>query len=300
MTAWRSVARGLFESAVEVLPTRRRPGDRLILSYHNVVRDGCVVRGDTSLHLPLSRFREQLRAVSDVADIVTLSDLLNVEVTDRVRVAITFDDAYAGALTLGVPACDAVGAPCVVFVAPSLLGCVPPWDDLASRGAWTDADRHRFLTVGQGRASSTSVAASADDPCRIASERELESMLSSSAAVTLGNHTRTHANLSALSGEEALAEIEGAAFWLRDRFAERSTRAIAYPYGLAPSTAVLSELRAAGLVGLMNAGGWISTGVPVPIERVPRWNVPAGLSPRGFRLRMRGLLIERFRNEAVS
>ena len=87
------------------LPRRTRPGDRLILAYHNVVPAHWAPRGDRSLHLPVDKFEAQLRMIRNEAEIVPLMELLTTSAPNDRCVAITFDDAYASALELGVGAC---------------------------------------------------------------------------------------------------------------------------------------------------------------------------------------------------
>src|SRR5678816_2862632 len=101
----RKALRGAVEfamvaSGLPVLGRRRRRGDTLVLAYHNVVPDGAEAFGDRSLHLPLSRLRQQLAALEATHEVVSLDELETPARTERPRAAITFDDAYAGALHL--------------------------------------------------------------------------------------------------------------------------------------------------------------------------------------------------------
>lgn len=286
----RSMVRGAAERVMCALPRRTRPGDRLILAYHNVVPADWAPRGDRSLHLSIDKFEAQLRMIRNEAEIVPLMDLLTTDAPSDRRVAITFDDAYASALTLGVGACVAADAPCTVFVAPGLLGHVPSWDMLAERGQWSNVERHRFLWEQHGLGAAVSadadVSASVTLTLRISSEAELLSACGQM-GVTVGNHTMHHMNLGALSTAEAECDLQAAAGWLQERFPSTAP-VVAYPYGIPPRDRE-AAVHSAGLThGLNVAGGWWHAGRTVSLLAVPRWNVPAGISVSGFRLRLRG------------
>src|SRR5690606_35559597 len=92
----------LIRSQLPSLIRRVRPSD-LILAYHNVVPEGESAAGDRSLHLPVADLRSQLDRLTRTHDVVPLASLLDPGVErNRPRVAITFDDAYRGAITCGV------------------------------------------------------------------------------------------------------------------------------------------------------------------------------------------------------
>lgn len=289
--ALRSLVRGAVERVMCALPRRTQPGDRLILAYHNVVPTGWEPRGDRSLHLPVDKFEAQLRMIRNEAEIVPLMELLTTEAPNDRRVAITFDDAYASALALGVPACAAAEAPCTIFVAPALLGTVPHWDWAADTGAWSGADRERFLwqqsgipAHGQGDLVPSSCA-----ELRIAEYAQLRAV-ACSALVTLGNHTMRHPNLGALPADAASDDIEEADRWLRQRFPSQYVPVLAYPFGLAGSPGDAARWTTTIQDALRVTGGWLPTATPSERLQIPRWNVPAGISRHGFQLRLRGRL----------
>jgi peptidoglycan/xylan/chitin deacetylase (PgdA/CDA1 family) len=289
--ALRSLVRGAVERVMCALPRRTRPGDRLILAYHNVVPSDWEPRGDRSLHLSIDRFEEQLRLIREQAEIVPLMELLTTAAPRERRVAITFDDAYASALTLAVPACAAAEAPCTIFVAPALLGTIPHWDWAADAGAWSGADRERFLwqqsgvpAHGQGDLALSSCA-----ELRIAEYAQLRAA-ASSALVTIGNHTMRHPNLGALPEDAASDDIEEADRWLRQRFPSQYVPVLAYPFGLARSPMDAARWTTTIDYALRVTGGWSPTATPPGRLQIPRWNVPAGISRHGFQLRLRGRL----------
>jgi len=84
------------------------------------------------------------------------------------------------------------------------------------------------------------------------------------------------------------AELSRSRDWLAARFGAAFVPWLSYPYGHF-SPMVKEEAAAAGYHGaLAIEGGW--TRVPPPSRYVvPRLNVPAGLSARGFALRAAGL-----------
>ncbi len=291
----RSAVRGVAEKLLVQLPRRTSSGDRLILSYHNVVPSSWSPRGDKSLHLPLNKFEEQLRIIRNEAELVPLMELLTIDAPNDRRVAITFDDAYASALELGLGACCASGIACTVFVAPSLLDTVPPWDLLAERGEWGEAARERFLWQGRGRSNTdlaTPVGRVVDPAIRIGSaENLLGAVNASGSLVSLGNHSMTHANLGALSAPEVEQELADAEKWLRVHAPAARIPVVAYPYGIAPREAANADRDAE--YGLLVSGGWIRANGPGQVDRwrIPRWNVPAGISANGFNIRLRGRML---------
>jgi peptidoglycan/xylan/chitin deacetylase (PgdA/CDA1 family) len=288
----RDTIRSGVERVLSAAPRRTAPGDRLILAYHNVVPSDASRHGDRSLHLPLDEFERQMQCLRDEADVVSLDTLLRASGSRSRLVAITFDDAYASALVLGVSACVSLGFPCTVFVAPALLGQFPHWDVAAERGAWSDHDRHRFLWEHRGLTKLEPVApalsSATSSIMRIATESELLAACHQT-GVSVGNHTMRHANLGALSSQHAQAELSEADAWLRDRF-PATVPVVAYPYGIAPQDRKTVLSRTGLEYGLQVTGGWWRGGERRETSALPRWNVPAGVSSRGFRLRARGWL----------
>lgn len=301
--ALRNSVRSIAESVLCVLPRRTRPGDRLILCYHNVIRDDVPLAGDGSLHLPITMFRRQLELIGRSADIVSLEDTLTSRNTRDRLVSVTFDDAYASALALGVSACADLGFPCTVFVSPALLGSTPIWDRRASAKRWSDKERSQFLWDQKGldsegklpEQSGLGIVDSLPQWLRIASLEDLRRCVTANAGrVQLGNHTWSHANLGALDAAEVDAEIESCQSWLYEHFPESRVPFVAYPYGIEPAHPIATEH---GLSSLTTLGSWIGAGIRLPAARVPRWNVPAGVTPRGFEARLHGWQIQRGHRE---
>src|SRR5262245_66396382 len=73
-----------------------------VFAYPNIVPDDASILGDRSLHLPRARFVEQLEELVRHCQVVSLPEALASAWSpeaERPRVAITFDDAYQGAVT---------------------------------------------------------------------------------------------------------------------------------------------------------------------------------------------------------
>lgn len=304
----REQLKGLLESAVTrsgtaVLARRRKSGATLVLAYHNIVPTGREIAGDRSLHLPQSAFARQLDTIERTHTVVTLDTLLKPESAKgkdrRPRVAITFDDACQGAVTVGVEELVSRGLPATVFVAPAFIGGSSFWWDALSREkSLTAEDRDEALNGLQGKDEEVRAwAVRSGRPLRdvpqhqtAATEEQLQ-LLDRTAGITLGSHTWSHPNLPRLSEKELGVELARPMAWLRERF-RSFVPWLAYPYGLAGSR----EMAAAAATGyegaLMVDGGWLPR-MPNRLERrcaLPRLNVPAGISLHGFELRIAGLL----------
>ena len=83
----------------------------LVVAYHNVVPDDWAGGGDRSLHLSRSDFIARLDVLQTTHDVVPLAALLDCTASSykRPRAAITFDDAYRGAVTIGILELGAAG-----------------------------------------------------------------------------------------------------------------------------------------------------------------------------------------------
>jgi len=291
----RRFVRRAVERALHLAPSRVPMGSVLVLAYHNVLPQSTNTNGDRSLHLDLERFAAHMAILGQEAQVVKLDEARQVDTEARPRVAITFDDAYEGAIRYALPLCAAKGFPCTVFVAPSLLGKVPAWDALAEAGRWSTAARNAYLERDCGLGGHLSLAGDISQAgtlshLRIADFTEVEHACRFP-LVQLGNHTMHHANLGALDQSQAMVEIEAAKNWLGERFGSSVVNWLAYPYGIPPRQAedVVRACQVKG--GMLVRGGWMNP-AQAPFAAIPRWNVPAGISDDGFRLRVRGLLLD--------
>ena len=281
----------------------RRHGQMLILAYHNVVPHGEPPRGDRSLHLPQQAFARQLDELLHDHDVVPLARLWTEPVMGgRPRAAITFDDAYSGTLTAGIDELARRAVPATIFVPPAFIGGRSFWwDDLAERfGGALPADlRHRLLTelVGDDERI-RSWAASQHLPTEIAmppwaragTEDELRQALGYG-GLSLGSHSWSHVNLTAVGTARCQAELSRSKAWLYSKFPQASIPWLSYPYGLESAETRTSASETGYVASVRVSGGRFRPGA-APLQALPRLNIPAGLSTAGFALRAAGLLTQ--------
>jgi peptidoglycan/xylan/chitin deacetylase (PgdA/CDA1 family) len=305
MTSARGLVRGVAETAIvrsglATLLRRRLRGRTAVLAYHNIVRAGEPPSGDSSLHLPQPQFATHLDLIASVARVVPLDSLFErSDRSDECRVAITFDDAYRGALTAGLEELRHRSMPATVFVAPGLLGGDTWWDHLGAANGGVIPDDTRHYAVEDLRGDRDAVlkwfASHGRNTPRVALPRiGTESELAIAArepGVTLGVHSWSHRNLSVLSGDELDAELASSLAWLQERYAT-TIPWLTYPYGLATPTVERAAERARLRGAFLVSGGWMRKN-PVPAHALPRMNIPAGLSPNGLALRLSGIAADR-------
>jgi peptidoglycan/xylan/chitin deacetylase (PgdA/CDA1 family) len=301
--ALRAVARGTAEGVVAATGMDRlgrwvRNDRAMVLAYHNVVPDDLAGQGDSSLHLPLSVFRRQLDLICGECQPLPLMALLRGSWTPRrgrPALAITFDDAYRGALALALPELAKRDLTATVFVAPALLGDRTLWwDALATGRGEVEPDlRSRILDKGNGRQEDARQLAARDgarwqempDMFRTSTEAELTRAVTDGGC-TVGSHTWSHASLTSLDAAAATVELARSRSWLMERYGDAYVDAVSYPYGNW-SAAVESVAAACGYrAGLALTKGSIRAGSDTGRFRLPRMNVPAGISETGMRIRM--------------
>ncbi len=179
---------------------------RAILTYHSVDDSGSVIS------VPPNRFAEHVGwLASGVVAVVSVAELLLLD-ADRSAVAITFDDAFANFATAAWPLLRERSLPATLFVPTRHVGKTNQWT--ATRGVSMPA-----LPLLDW-----------DTLAQLAEE-----------GVTLGAHTRTHADLRALDGAAMADEIAGS-FEDIARVTGRRADGFAYPYGYFDER-VVSETR---------------------------------------------------------
>lgn len=296
--------RGLIVTGMAASVRRTHRKDILIVAYHNVVPDGSLVSGDRSLHISQSDFGRQLDLLQRTHDVVDLMTALN-SVRSRTSIgrsrpcaAITFDDAYAGAMTAGIAELRSRQLPATVFAAPSFVGGQPFWWDMLAhpeRGL-DPSVRDEALSHLRGRHADVLKWAHhesmhVEEPlsnARCASPEAITAALHYE-KVTIGSHTWSHPNLTRLSAAELKDELCSSFDWVA-QFGDRAVPVVSYPYGQANS-AVSTAAKAAGYSdGLLVDGGWTGVG-HVDRFATPRLNVPAGVSEDGFVIRAAGLFV---------
>lgn len=303
---WRASARCVVErlllaSGLPGLLARSRRGRRLVLAYHNIVPPGETAAGDRSLHLPLGRFEQQLDLLATACAVRPLHEVLagTAGETDRPVVAITFDDAYAGAVRHGLAALVRRGLPATVFVAPAFLGGAGFWwDALANPGVGGLSADTRAVALDRCRGRDAEVrdwvpasGLSWREPppwMRCADEAELVEA-GGWPGISLGSHTWSHPNLTRLTPAELGEELSRPRQWLAER-GHHAPSVISYPYGLSNASVRVAAAAAGYRWGLHVTGGWL--GPPSESLGLPRLNIPAGLSPEGLSLRLSGLWAE--------
>jgi peptidoglycan/xylan/chitin deacetylase (PgdA/CDA1 family) len=296
----KSVAEWVASSDGVLSAGRKRRRNRvLVLAYHNVIPDQEVPSGDASLHLPCSTFAAQLDRLERTHRIVDLEQAFRDpdDEAGNPRAVITFDDGYRGAVTLALPELARRGLPATMFLVPGAVGQSGFWWDryAPEGGSWDDRVRSELLTRCAGQSESI------DEWARgrgleirawpaslgVATETELREA-AQLPGVRFGSHSWSHPNLAAFAPAAAGDEIATAQRWVEERF-DNSVRWLSYPYGLS-SPAVERIAEELGFEGAMQVtGGWW----PPPDQarcrfRLPRWNVPAGISPAGFEIRAAG------------
>jgi peptidoglycan/xylan/chitin deacetylase (PgdA/CDA1 family) len=291
-------------SLVATLPFWRRRGrlrDRvLILAFHNVVSRPADAGLDRSLHLSYESFRELLDAVASSHRFVSLDEVVTGSAGSdaRPRIAVSFDDAYVGALRLALPLLAERNIPATVFVAPGRLGAEGLWWDTVSdsNGHGLDSlERDAALDVGRGVEEEVHTLAvsrrwsrkTVSPDARIASFEAFRLALRLP-GITIGSHTWSHPNLTRSTDSELTNELNRSYKWLAAEAGPRFRTWLAYPYGLADVRVELAAAAAGYGMGFRIDGCWGVVPPPRPFG-TPRLNVPAGLSPDGMRLRGAGL-----------
>lgn len=276
-------------------------GDNLVLTYHGIVADEQDARrGEACLHVPRTTFAAQLDMLRDTHDIVSLVELLNDDggKAHRPRAVITFDDAYAGAVSLGVEELAKRRLPATFFVVPAFTdGRGFWWDALAgSFGGEMPLDVRRAALlqcfgvderVRRFAEAWRTPLMSPPEMLRCATVDQLRDA-SRISGITFAPHSWSHPVLSSLGPDQLRQELDRPLQWLRDHVRD-VVPALAVPYGYS-SVAVEVEARRLGYTAIFPGhGGWVSSRGRLPFT-LPRQSVPAGLSQRGFALRSSGLV----------
>jgi peptidoglycan/xylan/chitin deacetylase (PgdA/CDA1 family) len=237
-----------------------------------------------------------LDLLGEEADVVALEQATAMPETGRLRVAITWDDAYRGAISSGVDEVVRRGLPATIFVSPGRLGDQTFWwDALGDKygGEIPQAVRQCALDDcggDEGRIAARfglNRAGSVPPHARTASEAELV-QAAGRPGIMAASHTWSHLNLARLEGHVLDEELVRSRDWLLQRV-ERHLPALSYPYGIESP----EVRRAAARAGYETAWGIRGGRVSIGADRMalPRFNVPAGLSLDGLALRLAGLFL---------
>jgi peptidoglycan/xylan/chitin deacetylase (PgdA/CDA1 family) len=286
----------LSSFAIRRMVRHRIRGKRLILAYHGIIPDGAKAAGERALFVGQREFAAHLDLLAEMADVAPL-DRIDERGDGRPRVAITFDDAYRGAVNEGVHELAARGFPATIFVAPGRLnGHVFWWDALSEACAALDdtVKEHALNKLGGSdervRAWARRVRLPSSNAlpeyAQTATPEELRKALEHH-GITVGSHTWSHANLASLTAAEVALEIERTRDWLQSEFGRKAIPWLAYPYGLDSEETHRAAANALYTGGLRIGGGWHSAAEVSPFAR-PRLNVPGSLSLAGLRARLVG------------
>ncbi len=288
----------VVHSGTAAIARRVAGADRLILAYHNVIPDDAPICGDRSLHLLRRAFADQLECLVRSHDVVPLDALLDARGgTGRPRAAITFDDAYRGAVVLAAEELARRGLPATFFVCPALLGEYGFWwDEVVEADGSGIADDRRTFFLDELRGQDAVIRAwaaehglrqvRAPDHLRSATEAELAAA-ARIPGMTVAPHSWSHPNLARLPTAELQEEITRPAAWLRERF-PNTIAWLSYPYGRS-SPEVERAAEAAGYVAAVRVEGGPIRPRGAPRHGLPRVNVPSGISTNGFAIRLAGL-----------
>jgi len=278
---------------------RRVQGKRLILAYHGIIPDGEEPAGEPALFVSQRDFASHLDLLASEADVVSL-DRIDEPDNGRPRVAITIDDAYRGAVDVGVRELAARGLPATIFVAPARLNSHVFWWDalLYGSGKLDDKLRNHALHNLGGvdelvRAWAAKVSLPARDQVPAYAQTATVSELSAALTfdgITLGSHTWSHPNLAYLPMAEIVTEVRRSREWLRTEFGDKVINWLAYPYGLESPAARAAVAEASYAGALCIDGGWHSPSEVSPFAR-PRFSIGARLTVGGLRMRLQGALL---------
>jgi peptidoglycan/xylan/chitin deacetylase (PgdA/CDA1 family) len=272
---------------------------RLVLAYHGIIPDDAPLAGEQSLFIRRAEFAAQLDLINSVADVAPLHRL-DEQGDGRPRVAISFDDAYYGAVSDGIDELVQRKLPVTIFVAPGRLGgSVFWWDALADHTGYLD-ERTRTYALETLNGAHEKVRSWAkanemhwtEDLPAYAKTTTLDYLREAvkRPGVTVGSHSWSHRNLATLTAVDVLTELHRSRAMLRSHFGAKCIGWLAYPYGR-DSAASQQIVAGASYTGALRVdGGWYDAATSSVFSR-PRLNVPAGLSVARLKAHLMGTLL---------
>lgn len=267
----------------------RYVGHDLILCYHSVRDMHRPVRGwlGPGRSLDSTTFDTQMRWLSSVTNVVSLTELLKVPRTDNsIRVAVTFDDGYFDNIDVAMPILRQYGIPITWFVATDFIDNTDmlPWWDLVDLALAKCRQPIELSISGVGQCYDPTVASDRqwlnthlriilkssalnkrnalteelrqavsrqiDMPANsYAREQEIKSVLKLG-DIELGGHTASHPNVALCSSGELTAEINRGKARL-EMISGQTLSWFAYPFGGkgAFSSAAAEAVKEAGFDG---------------------------------------------------
>ena len=184
--------------------------DRTVfLCYHSVTKSPRAARSESELHTPLPLFVKQLDYLQSRYRVVSLGDYLAARGSGRrlpdYSAVLTFDDGVRNFLTVVAPLLKERKLPATAFV---ITGKAFQRDNTRLDDEWTPLDCRRHLSWPEIRA------------------------LAEVPGITVGSHSRTHPDLTALTEDEARAELLDSLAAITEHTGE-ARPALAYPHGRA-------------------------------------------------------------------
>lgn len=184
--------------------------DRTVfLCYHSVTKWPRPSRDELNLHVPLAVFVKHLDYLQSHCRVVSLGDYLAARESGRrlpdYAAVLTFDDGMRNFLTVVAPLMKERGLAATVFV---ITEKASERDNTRFDSEWTPLDSRRHLSWPEIRA------------------------LAAAPGITIGSHSHTHPDLTALAEEEARAELRDSLAAIREHTGE-ARPALAYPHGRA-------------------------------------------------------------------
>jgi len=263
----------------------------MILAYHNVVPDDLPLGSIGSQHTRISDFQEQVQWVAAHFEVVPLAEIISSTSASRrnPRAAITFDDAYRGAVLNAVPYLTQHQIPSTMFVAPGCLGSDGFWWDRLQVAGWDNFPLYFEQLRGHQEEVMAWALANGVEARELlpqltpATEAELtQAVRQAEGCLTVGPHGWHHENFAALSTPELIDALERPLAWLVQRFPEQVVRLLAYPYGLY-SAQVKSAAARLGIEAAFVINGSWSVLSDSSRYSMPRRNIPSGLSLTQFK-----------------
>jgi peptidoglycan/xylan/chitin deacetylase (PgdA/CDA1 family) len=254
-------------------------GRSLVLLYHRVRPQGRAAH-DVVPTVATSTLRCHIEALRRFADVVSLDEFVSGSDSDRLRVAITFDDDDLATVEHAVPVLEATGVRATFFLSGRALNGL---DDY-----WWVRLEHLLATQGIAAVrAALKVGGDIADIAKACENSELVRRLTaitsvperpqlrsteiaglSQAGMTIGFHTLEHLVLTEL-GPAALKDALGRGRAALEQASNQPVRYIAYPHGRADTRVARTAAASGYRAGFVTGGRAVSPGVNPWL--IPRW-----------------------------
>ena len=300
-------------------------GRATVLCYHRVLPDDKIELDDSpnaELIMPLSKFIEQMKFLSETQQVVSMDGLVShlESDSDSFVVAVTFDDGYKDNLVYALPILEKYKIPSTIYIITRLpqgdtwMWWYEIWDHLNTvkylafnyknrNFKWNLSTQRRKLICFNDL--SKMMLDISSDECKLLLKKITKNndrkkyteiclnwdeiqVLDRHPLITIGAHSHTHPNLNRLSKEESLMEMLSSKVLLEEKL-NHSIDHFAYPYG------TMNEASEREFEMIIECG--FHTAVTTRLERlerpnlnrIPRIGVPPFLSLQGFKGKISGL-----------